>query len=721
MTTPDGPGSSGGDPVGTPTRPPIAERRPTERVRWGQTTTDHYGWLRDGEDDAVLAHLRAENAYTEAVLAEVDHLRDAIFEEMKGRIKETDLSVPVRLDDWAYYARTIEGAAYPIHCRRPVDPADPSPLIEAPDPRSPLGADDELVLLDENVEAGDEEFFDVGPFEVSPDHRLLFWGWDCTGDERYTATVRDLATGTDLDDRLEDISHGSAWALDDRTIFYVRPDATNRPYQVWRHRLGSPQSDDVLVYTEDDERFFVGIGLEKDRSHIQIASSSKVTDEVWVIPADRPDADPRLIAPRRDGVEYSIAHHGDRFVIRTNDRGHVDFTMMVAPDDDPGAENWQPIEPSTTASAGRSGVTLSGFDVTERFLVLYERADGLTRIRARRWDDGAITTIQQPEAVSTVWPGANPDFGSTRLRYGYGSMVSPASVYSADLESGDLVLLKQQEVLGGYDPSHYATERLWADAPDGTRIPISIVWRRDRSSEPGPCLLYAYGAYEASIDPAFSAARLSLLDRGFAFAIAHVRGGGELGRRWYLDGKFEHKHNTFDDFVACARHLIDAGWTTPASLVVRGGSAGGLTVGAALNAAPELFAAAVAEVPFVDVVNTMLDGSLPLTVTEWEEWGNPADDEAAYGTMQGYAPYENIRPVDYPSVLATGGLHDTRVGFWEPAKWVQQLRAVTTGDRPILLWSDLGAGHGGPTGRYDAWREEARILAYILWAVGLTT
>ena len=709
---------------------PIAERRPVERVCWGETTVDDYGWLRDAEDQGVLDHLKAENEHTEAVLAEVAELQDRLFDEIKSRIKETDLSVPVRLDDWAYYGRTVEGAAYPIHCRRPADGVDLESVdLESVDLESVddedadlEGSRDEVVLLDENVEAADDAFFDVGPFDVSPDHQLLFWGWDRTGDERYTATVRDLASGVDLDDKLEDVSYGSAWALDNRTLFYVRPDHTNRPFQVWRHRLGSPQADDELVYTEPDERFFVGVGLEKDRSYIQIGSSSKVTDEVWIIPADDPEAEPRLIAGRRHGVEYAVAHHGDRFVVRTNDRGHVDFTVMTAPEDDPRPENWEPLADLDSGEGAQAeNVTLSGFDLNDEYLILYERAGGLTRIRVRRWEDGTITEIEQPESVSTVWPGANPDFASSSLRYGYGSMVSPASVYTVDLKTGDLTLLKQQEVLGGYDADRYDTERTWATAPDGTRVPISLVWRRDRSAEPGPCLLYAYGAYEASMDPTFSAARLSLLDRGFIFALAHVRGGGEMGRHWYLDGKFANKHNTFDDLTACARHLIETGTTTPSSLVVRGGSAGGLTVGAAVNEAPELFTAVVAEVPFVDVVNTMLDESLPLTVTEWEEWGNPADDEAAYRTMQCYAPYENIRAVDYPSILATGGLHDTRVGFWEPVKWVQKLRATTTGDRPILSWTDLGAGHGGPSGRYDSWREEARILAYILWAVGLTT
>ncbi|MDH3682174.1 MAG: S9 family peptidase, partial [Acidimicrobiia bacterium] len=583
--------------------------------------------------------------------------------------------------------------------------------------------DDEETVLDENAEAAGSEFFDVGPFDVSPDHRLLFWGWDRTGDERYTATVRDLSTGLDLADRLDDVSVSSAWALDNRTLFYVRPDDANRPYQVWRHVLGSDPTNDVCVFTEPDERFFIGVGLDKDQRYIQIAASSKVTDEVWVIPADQPEAEPRVIAERRQGVEYSVTHHRDRFVIRTNDQGHENFAVMLAPEDDPAPERWEPL-PLDDDGDGRTAAVatmVSGIDVTADHLVLFERHEGLTRIRVRRWDDGSITEIEQPEAVSTVWPGANPEFETDHLRYGYSSMVTPPSVFTVDLDTGIRTLLKQQEVLGGYEPTDYETERLWATAEDGALIPISIVRRADRPEGPGPCLLYAYGAYEASIDPVFSSARLSLLDRGFAFAVAHVRGGGEMGRRWYVEGKFRAKHNTFNDLIACARRLIANGWTEPGSLVVRGGSAGGLTVGAALNRAPELFAAAVAEVAFVDVVNTMLDDSLPLTVTEWEEWGNPVADRDAYATMRSYAPYENIRAVPYPSVLATGGLHDTRVGFWEPAKWVQLLRRTTTGDRPMLLWTDLGAGHGGPSGRYDAWREEARILAYILWAVGLTT
>ncbi len=697
---------------------PVAERRPQTRDLFGQQVVDGLGWLRERDDPAVLAHLEAENAYTDAVLADVDELREELFAEIKGRIKETDLSVPVIKDGWAYYSRTEEGQDYPRHCRCPADEA----AIAAGN--GPDGVDvppGEQVLLDENVEAGDHEFFDVGPFDVSPDHRLLCWGWDTTGDERFTVTVRDLETGEDLEDRLVDVSPNSAWALDGTTFFYVRPDHTNRPHQVWRHRLGTDQGDDVLILTEDDERYFVGIGLEKDDSFIQIVCSSKVTDEVRVIPADAPESEPRLVAERRQGVEYSVAHRHDRFVILTNADGAQNFTVMTAPDADPGPDNWEPLDLDGDGGTEPGAPMISDIDVTEAHLILFERADGMTRIRTRRWSDGHIGQVEQPEAVSTVWPGANPDFASTSLRYGYSSMVTPASLFTVDLETGERTLLKQTAVLGEFDADDYRTERTWATAPDGSRIPISIVERKDRPAGPGPLLLYGYGAYEASMDPAFSPIRLSLLDRGFAFAIAHVRGGGEMGRAWYLDGKFERKHHSFDDFVLCARHLIDEGRTSPDRLAIRGGSAGGLLVGAALNQAPELFAAVVAQVPFVDALNTMLDASLPLTVTEWEEWGNPAADEAIYHAMAAYTPYENVRAVDYPSVLATGGLNDTRVGFWEPAKWVQVLRETTTGSAPILLWSDLGAGHGGPSGRYDAWREEARILAYLLLTLGLST
>ena len=691
-----------------PLAAPVGRREPFETTVWDRTLVDPYRWLHNKESDEVREHLEAENAFTEAVLAPVAELRSTLFDEIKARIKETDMSVPVVKDGWSYYSRTNEGDQYGIHCRRSV--GDGSPAAEGP----------EQVLLDENLEAGDSEFFDLGLFDVSPDHRLLLWGADRTGDEHFNAVVRDLETGTETDDGLEGLSYGSVWALDNKTFFYVRQDDASRPFEVWRHEMGTAIADDVLIYRETDERFFVGIGRDKDDSFIYIGSSSKVTDELRVIPADQPTAEPRVILERRQGVEYSVSHFGDRFVILTND-GAENFRVVTAPEEAPGPENWEELIP------GSDDITIGDIDVSAHFLTLFERTGGTTRIRLRSWADGSFTTTAQPESVSTTWPGANPDFDAVTLRYGYTSMVTPPSVFLLDTVTGERELLKQQEVLGDFDPANYDTTRLWATSADGEKVPVSIVWRSDSNSEgdgnakrgPGPCVLYAYGAYESSTDPAFSSARLSLLDRGFSFAIAHVRGGGEMGRRWYSDGKFEKKQNTFSDAIAAAKLLIDEGWTTPEGLVLRGGSAGGLMAGAVVNQAPELFAGVVAHVPFVDALHTILDPTQPLTVTEWEEWGNPAESEEIFNAMLAYSPYENVVAQDYPSIFATGGFHDTRVNYWEPAKWVQRLRHLGTGNGPILLWTDLGAGHGGPSGRYEAWREEARILAYILWVVGL--
>jgi oligopeptidase B len=687
-----------------PGGPPRPLARPIARTLWGETVEDPYAWLRGPDDPEVLDHLRAENAWTEAYLAPLAELRSTLFEEIRSRIKETDLSVPVVKDGWAYYSRTVEGSQYPVHCRRPA-PADLAGLLD-PEPV------DEQVLLDENIESEGHEFFELGVFEVSPDHRLLLWAADTIGDETFTLRIRDVEAGVDLGDVIPEVSYGSAWAMDNRMFFYVRHDAAHRPFQLWRHELGADPAGDVLVHTEPDERFFLGVGRDKDDSFIQLGLSSAVTDEVHVLRADRPTDAFRIVEPRRQGVEYSVSHHGDHFVVVTND-GAENFRVMLAPDEDPGREHWQELIP------GRDDVMVTGVDVFEQHLVLGEREGGYTQIRVRRWDGRDEHVIEQPEPVSTVGLGSNPEYATTTVRYGYSSMVTPSTVFDYDLDTRERTLLKQQEVLGGVDLSRYRTDRTWAEAPDGRRVPISLVWREDRDrTRPGPCLLYGYGAYEASMEPTFSSSRLSLLDRGFVFAIAHVRGGGELGRRWYLDGKLEAKRNTISDFVAAARHLVDEGSTEAAQLVIRGGSAGGLLVGAAINQAPELFAGVVAQVPFVDCLTTICDPTLPLTVTEWEEWGNPTDSQSIYEVMRSYTPYEQVSPAPYPAVLATAGLNDTRVGFWEPAKWVARLRDVTTSDRPILLWVDLGAGHGGPSGRYDAWHEEARVLAFVLDVVG---
>ncbi len=705
----------GGPPWSGP--PPSPERRPVELVAHGDVRVDDWYWLRDKDDPAVIDHLKAENAYTEAATTHTADLRQRLFDEMVARIEETDLSVPARKGPWLYYSRTVEGSSYGIHCRRPADGPE----------------DAEEVILDENALADGHEYFALGNLAVSPDHRWLAYSTDTTGAERYTMRFVDLTTGGESAESLEDTSYGMAWANDNATVFVIRVDAAMRPYQLWRHRVGAEPAGDVLVYEEPDERFYLGVGRTKDDRFVLLGLDSKVTSEYRVLPADDPGGDFTLVEGRRQGIEYSVDHdRGDRdggragrFLIVTND-GAEDFRLMEAPDDRPGRRAWSEVIP------GRPGVRLDAVDPFAGHLVVYEREDGETRMRVVDAATGISTPVEQPESPSTVWGGTNLEYDTSTLRYEYTSMVTPRSVFDLDLRSGVSELRKRQPVLGDFDPEHYRTERRWARSEDGTRVPISLVYRTDlvgTSVLPGagaPCLLYGYGSYEASMDPTFSSLRLSLLDRGFVFAIAHVRGGGEMGRHWYEDGKLLDKPNTFADFVACARTLIDEGWTAPDRLVARGGSAGGLLIGAVANLAPELFRAMVAEVPFVDCLTTILDDTLPLTVLEWEEWGNPVEDPEVYEDKKSYSPYDNVRAVDahgvpvrYPDILATGGLSDPRVGFWEPAKWVAKLRAANPDNR-VLLKTEMGAGHGGPSGRYDAWRDEAFVYAFILDALGLT-
>ena len=684
--------------------PPIAKRVPVERNHHGDTVVDEYGWLRDRDDPDTLAYLEAENAWTEARLAHTVPLQEKLFGEIKARILETDLSVPMRRRGWWYFTRTEEGKQYPIHLRKRVSDDDT--------PHAPADGTPEELLLDQNVEAGESDFFSLGALDVSPDSRLLAWSADLAGAEVYELRFRDLATGEDLPDVVPGTYYGSAWAEDNRTFFYVKPDEAMRPYQLWRHVLGTPAADDVLVHEEPDERFYLGVGTTKDDRFILLHLGSKVTDEVWYLPADTPTGDFTVIQPREQDVEYGVEHHGDRFFVVTNADGAEDFKLMEAPDTAPGRANWTEVVPH------RPGVKLGGIDVFTDHYVLYERTEGTRRIRVHRLSDGDEHVIEQPEEVSTA-SGGSAEFDTRIMRYGYTSMVTPSSVFDYDMDTRERVLLKQQPVLGGYDAGRYATERQWATAADGTRVPVSLVYRRDRAPG-GPALLYGYGSYEASMDPGFSSIRLSLLDRGFVFAIAHIRGGGEMGRRWYTGGKLLAKRNTFTDFIAAAEHLVAAGWTTPAQLAIRGGSAGGLLMGAVVNERPDLFGAVVAEVPFVDALNTILDPSLPLTVMEWEEWGNPLHEPDVYAYMKGYAPYENVEAKDYPPMLVTAGLNDPRVSYWEPAKWVAKLRVTKTDANPLLLKTEMGAGHMGPSGRYDAWREEAMVLAFILDTFGIT-
>ncbi|MGH9177793.1 MAG: S9 family peptidase [Acidimicrobiales bacterium] len=688
------------DPAPPRPAPPAAPKRPVTLTAHGDDRVDEWYWLRDRDNPEVLALLEAENVHTAAVLAPTEDLQEALFHEIVGRILETDLSVPARKGEWWYLSRTVEGLQYPIWCRRKGEPEGP-----------------EQVLLDQNELAVGHDYFAMANTAVSPDSALTTYATDINGSERYTLRFRDLRTGEDLADTVPDTYYGVAWAADNATVFYTKVDDAMRPYQLWRHAVGTPAADDRLVYQEDDERFFLGVELTKSEGFLILSLHSKVTSEAYVLPAGQPLGDFRLVQRREQGVEYHLDHHadaaGERFYILTNADGAENFKLVEAPVDDLGRARWQEVVPH------RPDVKLDGFEVFAGHLALFERAEGTRRISVRHLADGDTHVIEQPEAVSTVGPDANLEFDTTVLRFGYTSLVTPRSVFDYDMDARTRELKKQQPVLGGYDPAQYETTRLWATAPDGERVPLSLVHRRDTAVDgTAPALLYGYGSYEISIDPTFSPLRLSLLDRGVVFAIAHVRGGGEMGRRWYEAGKLLHKKHTFTDFVAAAEHLVASGYAAPDRLVVRGGSAGGLLMGAVLNLRPDLCRAVVADVPFVDVLTTILDVSLPLTVTEWEEWGNPKDDPEAYAYIKSYSPYDNVAAVAHPTVLALAGLNDPRVSYWEPAKWVQRLRDRGTGSAPILLKTEMGAGHSGPSGRYDAWREEALVYAFLLDAVG---
>ncbi|SEF15894.1 S9 family peptidase [Jiangella alba] len=686
--------------------PPVAKQVPAERTVHGDTVVDEYAWLKDRDDADTVAYLEAENAHTQAATAHTKALQDEIFDEIKSRTLETDLSVPARHHGWWYYTRTLEGSQYPIHCRSRTEPALPA------DPAEPIVSPaDEQVLLDQNELAGDSPYFALGAFDVSPDGRLLAYSTDYDGGEKYTLRFKDLETGATLADEVPGTYYGSAWAGNGSALFYTTVDDAMRPYRVWRHLLGTEAAADVVVHEETDERFFAGVGLTRSEQYVVIELGSQITSETWVLPAGDPRGEFRVVQPREQGVEYSLDHTGDSFFIVHN-KDAVDFELVVAPASAPGRESWRPVLPHTP------GVRVTGVDAFAGHLVVSMRREGRTELHVMPLADGVPgpgRDIGFDEPVRTVRPGGNPEFDTTVFRLGYASLTTPSSVYDYDVAGGGLTLRKRQPVLGGVDLSAYESVREWALADDGTRIPISLVKRRDTPRDgSAPCVLYGYGAYEASMDPWFSIARLSLLDRGYVFAIAHVRGGGELGRRWYEDGKLLHKRNTFTDFIACGEHLVSAGWTSRDRLAGRGGSAGGLLIGAVANLSAGTFATLVGEVPFVDALNTILDPTMPLTVVEWEEWGNPVDSAEVYAYMKSYSPYENLSARPYPAILATAGLNDPRVGYHEPAKWVARLRATATGDRPLLLKTEMGAGHGGPSGRYDAWRDEAFTLAFII-------
>ncbi len=690
---------------------PTPKRVDTRRVHHDDVFIDPYEWLRDKSDPEVIAHLEAENAHVEAQTAFQEPLRQKIFDEIKSRTKETDLSIPVRRGEWWYYGRSYEGKQYGVHCRCPVaGPDDWEPPVFDENTVIP----GEQILLDENAEADGHDYFALGASSVSPDGNVLAFSVDTVGDERYTLRFKDLTAETLRDaalypDRITGIGLGVTWAADNAVVYYTTVDESWRPDTVWRHRLGETGPDEQ-VFCEPDERFWVAIGRTRSNAYILIAAGSSATSEVRYADASDPQAEFTTVLPRRDGVEYSVEHAviggRDRFLILHND-GAPNFTLVEAPVEDPVAQ--------TTLIPGRDDIRLEGVDAFAHHLVVHYRREGLPSLQLWPIDDGYGTRDEisfDSELMASGLAG-NPNWDSPRLRIGATSFVTPTRIYDIDLTNGERILLREQPVLGDYRREDYVERRDWAIAKDGTRIPISLIYRRDLKT-PAPTVLYGYGAYESSEDPRFSIARLSLLDRGMIFAIAHVRGGGEMGRLWYERGKLLEKKNTFTDFITVASHLVDSGLTRPQNLVALGGSAGGLLMGAVANMAPGQFAGILAQVPFVDPLTTILDPSLPLTVTEWDEWGNPLADADVYSYMKSYSPYENVEAKEYPAILAMTSLNDTRVFYVEPAKWVAALRHAKTDPHPVLLRTQMAAGHGGISGRYERWKEAAFQYAWLL-------
>jgi oligopeptidase B len=676
-------------------RPPVAVIESRVSTAHGEHRVDDYFWLRDRSDPRVIAYLEAENSYTTTVMRHTEGLQERLYQEMRTRIKEADLSVPEQLDEYHYYSRTEAGRQYPILCRK----------------RGNLEAGEEI-LLDQNLLAGAHTYFRVGVSAVSPDHKFLAYSVDTSGAEEFTLHIKDLSTGELLGQTISSTSLGVAWANDSRTLFYTVQDRARRPCRLYRHVVGSSPTTDELVYFEADESFFLDVNRTRSRRYLLLDITSHSTSEVRFLDADQPDGDFRVVQPREPGIEYSVAHHGTRFFITTND-GATNFRLVEAPVERPGRSNWSPVLPY------RPGVKLDGADAFSSFLALYEREAGLRQIRILNLASGEDHLVTFPEPAYTVRSHRNPEFNTPLLRFTYTSLVTPSSVVDYDMATRRWTVRKQTEVLGGYDKSRYRSERVFATAPDGERVPISLVYQAPLHLDgTRPLLLNGYGAYGLSYDPAFSSNTLSLLDRGFVVGIAHVRGGEEMGRKWYEDGKLLNKHNTFNDFIACAEHLVAQGYTACDRMVINGGSAGGLLMGAVTNMRPDLFRVVVAEVPFVDVVNTMLDATLPLTVIEYDEWGNP-NDPAAYAYIRSYSPYDNVERKEYPHILVTAGLNDPRVAYWEPAKWTARLRALKPDDNRLLLRTNMGAGHGGASGRFDFLREIAFKYAFMLDALGV--
>lgn len=678
---------------------PVADVEAVEISCHGITVSDPYAWLRDPgypdvRDRRVLDYLAAENAYFKAAMAPHEGLTEDIFQELKARLKEDDSSVPVKDGDYLYQWRYQQGAQYKTWLRVPV----------------PGGAEE--IILCEPDRAADHEFFVVGGVSVSPDHKLLAWSEDTDGSERFTMRVRDIASGEVLGDEIPNTIGAAVWAAGGDSFFYLEVNDNWRPYRVRLHRLGGDRASDRVVYEEKDGSFFISIGITQSRAYVTITTGDHVTSEVRLVPADSPDSEPILIAGRETGHEYYVDHAGDRLFIRTNDE-HKNFRIATAPADAPGRENW------TALMAPSDRQYIRGLTAFRNFLVVQERNDGLDQIRVRL-ANGDEHFVQFPEPAYRASLGDTREFDVDGFRIDYESMVTPDTVYDYRLADRTLVTRKVQEIPSGYDPSQYVTKRLMAGARDGTRVPVTVVHRKDFTIDgTGRLHIYAYGAYGLGMPPNFSSRRLSLLDRGFAYAIAHVRGGDEMGYHWYEQGKLFQRTNTFNDFVDVARHLIAEGYAGAGNISISGGSAGGSVMGHVANSNPELWRAIVAHVPFVDILNTMLDDSLPLTPIEWPEWGNPIADRKVFEYILSYSPYDNIAARNYPAMLVTAGLNDPRVTYWEPAKWVARLRATKTDRNLLVLKTNMGAGHRGKSGRFDRLREVAEEYVFILKAFGL--
>lgn len=681
--------------AGEEVKPPVAEKIPKELTIHGQTRVDNYYWLKGRDNPGVVEYLKAENDYTQAVMKHTEQLQEKLYNEIVGRIKQTDMSVPYKEDGYYYYTRFEEAKEYPLYCRK----------------KESLDAAEE-VFLNVNDMAKGYNYYQVAGFTVSSDKNLIAFGVDTVSRRKYTIYFKNLKTGEILSDSIPNTSGRAAWANDNKTVFYALKDETLRPFKIFKHTLGTDVSKDREVFHEKDVTFEAYVYKTKSKGYIFIASESTLSSEYRYLDADNPDGQFKIIQPREKDLEYSVDHYKDRFYIQTNYEAK-NFRLMEAPLDKTTKENWKEVIPH------RSDVLLQGFEVFKDFLVLSERKNGLTQLRIIRWDNKSEHYLDFGEETYTAYISTNPEFDTDLLRYGYSSLTTPNSVFDYNLNTREKKLLKQEEVLGDFDSGNYKAERLYATAKDGTKIPISLVYRKGlKKNGNNPFLLYGYGSYGASMNPGFSSVRLSLLDRGFVYAIAHIRGGQEMGRYWYEEGKLLKKKNTFTDFIACAEYLIAEKFTNPKKLFAMGGSAGGLLIGAVVNMRPDLFKAVIAAVPWVDVVTTMLDPSVPLTTGEYDEWGNPNNKEY-YDYMLSYSPYDNVEAKDYPAMLVTTGLQDSQVQYWEPAKWAAKLRALKTDKNILLLKTEMEAGHGGVSGRFRRFRETALEYAFMLDLLGI--